>query len=99
MSRVYPSCSIHATPCTDGAELEETVESWTILADQDCKTCGQRDGILAIGLVKGGLHRVPFPVKSSAVSGDTLCRKSMYSSVWKRVISTGEERLARCRVE
>lgn len=42
--------------------------------------------IMRSGRVERDLHLVPLPVKASTVSGVTLSRKLMYSSVWNLVI-------------
>ena len=40
-------------------------------------------------------HRFPWYVNCSAVSGVTLSKKCMYSSVWNFVIDSAEARLGR----
>lgn len=87
MTRVKLLSSAERATGGDGAKLEHALKGRTVLARQ---TLGS-----AIDDCMNS-HLIPPPVIASAVSGVTASSKSMYSSVWKRVISVFVARRGRC---
>ena len=82
-------CTYGAT-CGDGAEFEDAFECGVIFSYENW-VCGL-EGVRRDDM-EDYVHLVPWYVSSSEVSGVTLLRKWMYSSVWKEVIVSGEARL------